>query len=221
MKMKKQLILLITGALTIPVVAQETNEFKKRGEGYGPGRKNRDRAERPEFKKHSDRSGWTEERREEHQERKYKFMEKSLTDIGVSEEDRIKIRALQDGHRAKMKANMERTNAARQKLSELQNSSVTEAELDAAIDEVTQAQGEQLKILVRNRMEMERILGKEKSAKLMESARTQFRQHGRRGGSGMPPRPGNPPLPRNKKGDKSPPLPKNQPEQAIPAPPEK
>jgi hypothetical protein len=180
--MKKQLTILITIALAIPVFAQETNEFKR-----GSGKKSRDRAERPEL---------TEEQRKEHQERRYQFMAKSLTDIGVSAEDKIKIRQLQDQHRKKMKANMERTEAARKKLSAVQEASADEAQIDAAIEEITQAQGEQLKILVRNRMEMEKILGKEKYTKFMETARSQFREHGRRGGSGMPARPGMSPKPR-------------------------
>ena len=212
--MKKQLIILLASAMVIPALAQETNDFQmRRGQGREANRKNRDRPERPN---HSD---WTEEQHKQHQERKYQFMDKVLTEIGVGDEDKIKIRQLQEAHRQKMKENMEQTSAAREKLSNLQDASASEAELDAAIDEVSDAQTAQLRILVRNRMEMEKILGKEKHARCMENARTQFRQHGRRGGLGVPPRPGVPPVPKTEKDSKQPPPPQARAEQPAPPPP--
>lgn len=160
--------------------AQETNVVeKRRGEGFGSGRERLDRGPG---------------QREDRQQRNVQLIGKVLSDIGVSEEDKVKIHDLQEEHRAKMKANMDRTFAAREKLSRLQDSGATSEQLDAAINEISDAQSEQLKILVRNRMEMEQILGKEKYAKFMESARMQFRQHeGRRGDGGLPPRPRLPP----------------------------
>jgi hypothetical protein len=211
MNMKKQLTILLIMALAFPVLAQETNEFKHHGEERGPGRKNHDR---PEFNKRPDRPESTEEQRKE---RRYQFMNKALSDIGVSDEDKIKIRQLQDQHREKMKLNSERTNIARKKLSDAQEASADEAQIDAAIDEITKAQGQQLKILVRNRMEMEKILGKEKYGRFMDSARNQFRQHDRRGGAGMPPRPGM----YKKRSGKNPPLPESPPKQETPPVPEK
>ncbi len=210
--MKKKGMILLLSAMAIPVLAQQTNEFQKR---YSDGlRFERNKHDRP------DSAEWTDRQRKEHQERKYRFMDKSLTQIGVSEEDRIKIRELQDKHRGKMKNNMQRSNAAREKLSKLQDNGATEAELDAAIENMVNAQAEQIKILVRNRMEMEKILGKEKYARFMESARTQFRQHGRRGGSGLPPRPDVPPKPKSNNHGNNPPYPKMPPEQTPPPAPE-
>ena len=217
--MKIQLAILMIAGLIIPAVAQETNEFNQYDEGQGPGKKLRDRMEHPEFNKRSGRPERTEEQRKEHQERRYQFMEKSLTEIGVSAEDKIKIRELQDEHREKMKTNSVRADAARKKLSEAQETGADEAHIDAAIDEITQTQGAQLKILIRNKMEMEKILGKEKYAKFMETARSQFRQHGRRGGSGMPARPGMPPKPKKGDDSKNPPVPQSQPEQTSPTTP--
>ncbi len=52
-----------------------------------------------------------------------------------------------------------------------------------------------------NRIEMERILGKEKYKKFMQNARKQFQKHGRHGGTGFPPMPGRRP------GGKAPPMP--------------
>jgi hypothetical protein len=216
--MKIQLAILMTAVLTIPVLAQETNEFKKQEEGRGAGKKSRDRMEHSEFNKRADRPERTEEQRKEHQERRYQFMDKSLTDIGVSDEDKIKIRQLQDQHREKIEANTTRTKVARKKLSDAQEAGADEAQIDAAIEEITQAQGVQLKILVRNRMEMEKILGKEKYARLMENARNQFRQHGQRGGSGMPARPGMPPRPKKDNGVTPPPGPTSPPERDAPSP---
>ncbi|MCF7817694.1 MAG: hypothetical protein K9M54_07415 [Kiritimatiellales bacterium] len=183
--MKIQMIALLVLAAAASAFAQETNVVdKRRGEGFGgPGRNGH---ERPD---------WGPGQREERQQRNVQLIGKVLSDIGVSDEDKIKIHDLQEEHRAKMKANMDRTFVAREKLSRLQDSGATDAELDAAINEVSEAQSEQLRILVRNRMEMEQILGKEKYARFMESARMQFRQHeGRRGDDGLPPRPGLPPL---------------------------
>jgi hypothetical protein len=196
--MKKKLIFLLVSVVAVSAFAQETNDMnKRRGEGRGPGRKGPERPER------------TPEQREEDEQRKIQLMDKVLGNIGVGDEDKIKISKLQGEHRSKMKANSERTFAAREKLSRLQNSGATAAQLEAAIDQVTQAQSEQLKILVLNRMEMEQILGKEKYAKFMESARMQFRQHeGRRGNDGLPPRPGLPPMANQGDGKPQPPLPR-------------
>ena len=79
--------------------------------------------------------------------------------------------------------------------------------LEAAIQEVSVAQTEQLRILVANRIEMERILGKEKYAKFMQNARTQFQKHGRHGGPPLPPRPGLPPIPGQERPRGNPPIP--------------
>ncbi len=211
--MKKQLIGLLAVAMVFPVLAQETNEFRQRrgDDGSESIEKKRERPKRPE---------WTEQQRKERMERKYQFMDKALSSIGVSEEDRIKLHELQEGHRQKMKENMARGIEAREKLSRLQDKGATEEEIDVAIQDVVDAFAEQLKILVRNRMEMEKILGKEKYARLMENARKQFHKHGRRGGSGMPPRPGLPPIPGEGKKPNLPPLPNASSAPLPPPPPE-
>jgi hypothetical protein len=192
--MKKQLIILVISALAVPLLAQETNDFvPRRGEQRKPAWNKKEQPER-----RPRRSGRSEEERKEHQERRLQFMEKALEKIGVSEAERAKVIELQNSHREKMKANMRRVDEAREKLSRLQDTGGSEAEIDAVIEEISSAQAEQLKILVRNRMEMERILGKEKYVRFMENARLQFRKHGRRGGHGVPPRPGLPPIPTEK-----------------------
>jgi hypothetical protein len=212
MRMKKQLFILLVSVMVVPVLAQDTNSVKKRqGDGRGENRKNHEQPDHSDLTK--------EQRKQQQKERKYKFMDKALTEIGVSDEDKIKITELQKLHRQKMKENMGSTTAAREKLSALQNAGASEAEIYAAIDEVADAQTAQLRILVRNRMEMEKILGKENYAKIMENARTQFHQRGRRGGSGLPPHPGMPPVPKTRKGFKQPPLPDTQPNQEAPQPP--
>ena len=208
--MKKQLVSLLAVAMVFPVLAQETNEFRqRRGDGSESSEKKRERPKRPK------RPEWTEQQR---MDRKYQCMDKALSSIGVSEEDRIKLHELQEGHRQKMKANMARSHEAREKLSRLQDQDTTEEEIDAAIQDVVDAIAEQLKILVRNRMEMEKILGREKYARLMENARKQFHKHGRRGGSGMPPRPGLPPIPGERKNPNLPPLPNAPPAPLPPLP---
>ena len=100
--------------------------------------------------------------------------------------------------------------AAHAKLAWIQETDATDAEIDVAIQEIADAQTEQLKILVYNRREMENILGKEKYAQLMEIARTQFHKRGNSGGQGLPPRPGLPPIPGEQKQVKEPPMPPAQ-----------
>ena len=198
--MKKQSIIAWALLLAIPATAQQTNEFQRPPDGdHREFRIKRDRQDRPRRDKKTEA---------ERKERKYQFMDKALSEIGLSEEDRAQIHALQKAHRNKMKHTSARVSAARQQLSALQKAGASEAEFDAAIEEITTAQAEQLKILVRTRMEMEKLLGKEKYQKFMETARMQFRQHGRHGGSGMPPRPDPRPIPTRKYyGEKYPPLP--------------
>lgn len=202
--MKKQLIILLTAAFVVPVLAEETNEPHHR---RGDGRRSAEKRERPEL---------TEQQRKEHMERRYQFMDKALSDIGVSDEDRIKIRELQATHRNEMKSAGERLKAAQVKLSKLLDNGSTDEEVDAAIKEISNAQTEQLKLIVSNRREMEKLLGREKYARFMENARKQYHKHDRRGGSGMPPRPGLPPIPgqgRGRKDSKLPPIPETQPQE--------
>ena len=187
--MKKQWIVLWIAALAMPVLAQQTNDFRQGSS---------------EKKKH-ERSKMTEQQRKERQEKKYRFLDKSLTQMGVGKEDKARIRDLQIEHRKKMKANMQRMNKARKTLSKLENSAAGDTEIEQAIQEIAAAQAEQLRILVSNRREMESILGKEKYTRFMENARVQYRKHDHRGGSGIPPRPGLPPLPNQNL--KTPPLP--------------
>lgn len=182
--MKKQLIILLLSTMAIPVLAQQA--------------KNPDHPEQ------------TEQQRRQHQERKYQFMDRVLSRIGVSDEDKIKIRDLQTEHRRKIETNKKRMEAAHAKLAWIQETDATDAEIDAAIQEISDAQTEQLKTLVYNRRAMEKILGKDKYAQLMEVARTQFHQRGHGGGQGLPPPPRLPPMPGTGAGGKKPPLPSTQ-----------
>lgn len=203
--MKRQLIILAVSVLAIPSMAQSSNGF-----GHGQGERRRpewNEGERPDRQYKQGRPEMSPEKKAKMQERRLQLMEKSLREIGISEEQRVRIFELQKRHREKMKAVSQQAGEARAKLSRLQDVGASEAELDVAIDAVSDAQSAQLKILVRNRMEMEQILGKEKYVRFMESARMQFRSHGRRGGSGMPPRPDLPPLPGGGQNSGIPPLP--------------
>ncbi|MDF7823061.1 hypothetical protein P4B35_03480 [Pontiellaceae bacterium B12227] len=189
--MKIHLIILTAVTLSVPVLAQQTNELRPpKGDRYGE-HKNGNRGER----RHKD---MTEEQKAEMQERRLQLMQKTLNDIGVTEEQKVQIVELQQKQREQMKATFEKVEESKCRLSELERSSASEEEIYAAIDAVSDAQAEQMKILARNRIQMERILGKEKFKLFMESARSKWKEHGRRGGSGIPPRPdnqGNPPIP--------------------------
>lgn len=197
-------------SIAMPLLAQETNSpVPFRSERRSIDQNGEEFAQRPRW------PDWNPAAGEEFRENRLELMEKALERMGVTEEQRSQIVVLQQSHREKMKENMQRLNGARGNLSRLQESGAGETALDAAIHEVSEAQAEQLKILVHNRMEMERILGKEKYAQFMENARMQFRRHGRHGGPEIPPRPGLPPLPGDE--HEAPPLPGAH--QAIPLPP--
>jgi hypothetical protein len=131
--------------------------------------------------------------------RRLKLMERELDKMGVTEEERAQIMALQRAYKDKMSANAEEIEVAREKLTVLLDEGAAMEMLEAAIEEVSAAQTKQLRILVMNRIEMERILGQEKHDEFMANARQQYQKHGRRGGPPLPPRPGQsatpPPLP--------------------------
>ncbi len=183
--MKKQIITVLMACIAAPMMlpAQETNTVQNTEPEVKPAE--------PALQEQAEKK---EERSKEFKKRHLRLMEKALKEIGVTEEQRQKIMALQEVHMDKMKANWKRMNTARRELSRLQDEGAGMEEIDAAIKEVSDAQAEQLKILCTNRKEMETILGKEKNDLLMKKAREFFRKHGRRPGAGMPPRP-KPPVP--------------------------
>ena len=163
---------------------QQTNAFKyRRGEPDDSGRRKKTEQKRSDEQRRSDA------------ERRLKLMERELKKIGVTEEQKAQITELQKDHKEKMAANAQEIAKARKKLSALLDSGASMEALEAAIQEISSAQAAQLRILVRNRLEMERILGKEKNAAFMKNARAQFEKHGRRGGPPLPPRPELPPRP--------------------------
>jgi Spy/CpxP family protein refolding chaperone len=183
--MKKQITILAVCALSLPVFAQQTNSSplctgteqisqKKTGENE------RKRREHKEL---------SPEKKEEMQVRRLQLMEKTLQEIGVTDEQKTQIVALQKQLKDRMHESSTKVDEARNKLKDLEKSGAPETEIYIAIDEVSNAQAEQMKILARNRIQMERILGKEKFELFMDSARYQWKEHGRRNGSEMPPVP--------------------------------
>lgn len=128
-------------------------------------------------------------------ERRLQLMERELKRIGVTEEEKAQILALQKSYKEKMEVNTLRVTTAREKLSKLMNEGAPMDVLESTIQEISEAQADQLRTLVRNRIEMERILGKKKHDEFMKNARMQYQKHGRRGGPPLPPRPGQPPAP--------------------------
>lgn len=211
-RMKRYLIMVAVMALAIPLMAQETNKVQQVKPKVKP-------AESTATATQPKKNGSSKPRREKFQERHLRLMARALDKIGVTDEQRQQIFALQKEHLKKMRANWIRLNKARRTLSKLQDEGASEKELDAAIQEVSDAQTEQLKILVKNRMEMEKILGKEKNDRLMAMARQYFREHGRRPGRGMPPRPDLPPIPGHGHNSGNPPLPPSGSNTNAPPPP--
>lgn len=174
--MKYRIIMPAILALTLPLLAQETDESKTPSPDAKP---TAQESREP-----------TSDREDKFRSRQVKLMEKALKEIGITEEQKASIFALQAEHMEKMKSNWQRLNAARKDLSQLQDASASMAEIDAAIQTVADAQADQLRLIARNRREMENILGKEKNGQFMKNARMQFRRHGRHPGPDLPPRPG-------------------------------
>jgi uncharacterized protein YjiS (DUF1127 family) len=190
--MKNRSIMIAVLVLTLPLMAQETDISQK---SFAEAT-----AEEQEPKKSRSEKG------EKFRARQVKLLEKALTDIGVTDEQRTSIFALQEAHMEKMKINWQRLKDARSTLSRLQDQSAPMEEIDAAILKVADAQAEQLRLIAHNRREMEEILGKEKNDRFMQNARKQFRRHGRHPGHPLPARPGaaDPPLPHGEGGDGAP-----------------
>lgn len=183
--MKTYLIIFAAFAFSLPILAQQTNiTAHPQGGGYGE-HKNGSHGER----KFKERRKMSPEQQEKIQERRLQLMEKTLKEIGVTDEQKEKIVKLQLQQKEQMKVTFQKIEACKKKLSELERSGASEAEIYAAIDAVSDASAEQMKLLARNRMQMERILGREKFQLFMESARSKWKEHGRRGGEGMPPLP--------------------------------
>jgi hypothetical protein len=192
--MKKYLIILAAIAVTFPAIAQITNENRRSKDDRQGERKFRDNRE------------MTPEQKAQMDERRVQLMEKTLEEIGVSDEQQAQIIALQANLKKQMRESAMVLDESRKLLSELEKSGAAEGEIYAAIDVVADAQAEQMKILARNRIQMERILGKEKFAQFMDSARSKWHEHGRRSGQGMPSEPGMPPIP-NEEQQATPPTP--------------
>lgn len=205
--MRNLIMVLAVAAFVTPIFAQSTNDVQRpKGESFGERTKG-DRSERKR-KEHRD---LTPEQKAKMQEHRVQLMEKTLKDIGITEEQKAQILEVQQQQREQMKVAYQKVEENRNKLSELEKSGASEVEIYAAIDAVSDAQADQMKILARNRIQMERILGKEKFKLFMDSARSKWREHGRRGGTGLPPRPNsgseNPPLPPQTTEGQTPPIP--------------
>ncbi len=195
--MNKESMILVISVWALSAMAQDTNEVREVSQ---PMNNNPVEQQTNQFRprrEKKDTSGQQErmEQKHEKEQRRIQLMERELKRIGVTEEEKTQITELQKIYREKMTANAQRIAMAREKLSKLQNEGASMEVLEAAIQDVSAAQTEQLRILVGNRMEMEHILGKEKLAQFMQNARMQFQKHGRRGGSPLPPQPGLPPIP--------------------------
>lgn len=198
--MKRWILMLAAGAMMLPSYAEENDAVNQ--STNTPSAEVTSAEDNPSPERDSG------DRRSKFKKRQLKLMEKALNELGVTEEQRQQIIALQKVHMEKMKENWKRMDAARCELSRLQDMGASMEELDVAIQEVSDAQNERLQILVHNRKEMEKILGKEKNDRLMQMAHEYFRKHGRRPGAGMPPRPSPPPIPgENQSTNQTPPAP--------------
>lgn len=200
---------LLIAALVLPLCGVEAQTNLVPPQKQEPDGVERQKKDRDGYGKRKDRRReMTPEMREQMEERRLQLMQKTLNEIGVTDEQKAEITAIQAKMKADLKANDEVVDTARDHLSNLQREGATQEVLFVAIDELSAAQGEKLKILVRSQMDMKKVLGEEKYRLFMDSARSQWREHGRRGGgSSMPPRPGLPPIPAQGRDKTAPPPP--------------
>ena len=183
--MKTQMIFFAAALRLFPAFSQTNTQIVAGGEHrHEHWKGDRDGGRRGE------RRELTPEEREQMNERRLQMMEKTLKELGVTEEQKLQITELQNKMKEQMRAAFAHIEDQKQKLKALEEAGAPESEIFAAIDAVADAQAEQMKILARNRIQMERILGKEKFEQFMDKARNKWREHGRRGGQGMPPIPG-------------------------------
>lgn len=182
--MMKQMMILAATLMVLPVLSETNVQKHAEGEQRYESRKG--------FGRDGHRGGrreMSEEEKEKMKEHRLQMMEKTLKELGVTEEQQQQISELQNQMKEQMRAAYTDIEDKKKKLKELEDSGAPETEIFAAIDEVADAQAEQMKILARNRIQMERILGKEKFDLFMDKARHKWKEHGRRGGQGMPPLP--------------------------------
>lgn len=189
--MKKQIPILALSMLALPVFAQTNETEQPRSEEiksseHKPGMHPEKRGDRGDRQFGQNRRDMSEEEKAERNERRLQLMEKTLEQIGITPEQRKQIIEMQVEHKKAMKRSYRAVNDERKKLSQLEESSASQEKIYAAIDAVSSAQAEQMKVLTRNRMEMERILGKEKFHEFMDVARKQYRKHGRQKKTEMP-----------------------------------
>ena len=198
--MKKPMMILTAMLMALPVLSQTNATGQADGEPRHEYRKgDRDGGRRGE------RRDLTPEEREQMQERRLQMMEKTLKELGVTEEQKLQITELQNRMKEQMRAAYVKIEDEKKKLKALEDAGAPESDIFAAIDAVSLAQADQMKILARNRIQMERILGKEKFEQFMDKARNKWKEHGRRGGQGMPPHPN------EQQKDQKPPIPQAPP----------
>lgn len=182
--MKKYILFLLLTTLPFSLFAQETNDVfsnPQLAETNKPSPKLRKWNPSPHTSKQAIA-------RKKEIEKKYRLLDQTLSEIGVNAEDRIKIRTLQKKHQKKIRINTQKTIQARKNLSMVQNKGGDADAIEQAILHLSEAQTDQIRILVNNRMAMEQILGKKKYTLFMKSAREQFRKHRPRRNEDLPSR---------------------------------
>ncbi len=180
--MKKKIIFYTAALMVLPVFSGTNEQNRTEGESKMEYR-------RDENGRHSRRRERTPEEKEKMQERRLQMMEKTLKELGITEEQKQQIAELQTQMKEQMRENYLKMQELKKNLKELENAGAPETEIFAAIDAVAENQAEQMKILARNRIQMERILGKEKFDLFMDKARNKWKEHGRRSGQNLPPTP--------------------------------
>lgn len=104
------------------------------------------------------------------------FKQKMLDSLEISERQREQVEQLQQSFSTEMSELMKASAAGRKELDRLLETQAANEELEKNITELTQLKAKQLRLIIRNRKQMERILGKAKADEFMQIARKKFEE---------------------------------------------
>jgi superfamily II RNA helicase len=122
----------------------------------------------------ADEREWKPERNQATE--RVRFKQKMLDSLEISEHQREQVEQLQQSFSTEMSELMKASSVGRKELDQLLEKQVANEELEKNITELTQLKAKQLRLIIRNRKQMERILGKAKADEFMQIARKKYEE---------------------------------------------
>tara|TARA_E500000075_G_C6716047_1_gene186842 strand:- start:60 stop:554 length:495 start_codon:yes stop_codon:yes gene_type:complete len=104
------------------------------------------------------------------------FKQRMLDSLEISERQQEQVEQLQQSFSTEMSELMQASAKGRKELDQLLEKQAANEELEKTITELTQLKAKQLRLIIRNRKQMERILGKAKADEFMQIARKKFEE---------------------------------------------